>query len=155
MGVDSTAMLVGYAKAGVRPDLILFADVGAEREATYAYSPVINAWLRTHDFPEVTIVRYQPKDFKHWPPYATIEENILTNVSLPAISYGGKSCSAKWKISAQDAFLEHWQPVLDCWVGGGRVQRAVGFEDSQAANNLGKPDAEKPPVRFDAGAGAF
>jgi len=27
--------------------------------------------------------------------------------------------------------------------------------DSQTANNLGKPDAGKPPVRFDAGAGAF
>ena len=30
-GVDSTAMLVGMAQRGITPDLILFADVGAEK----------------------------------------------------------------------------------------------------------------------------
>lgn len=42
MGRDSTAMLVGFKQRKIRPDLILFADVGAEREGTYAYLPVIN-----------------------------------------------------------------------------------------------------------------
>lgn len=123
-------MLVGYAERGIRPDLILFSDVGAEREATYAYLPVINAWLRKVGFPEVTVVRYQPKNFKHWPHYHTIEENILTNVSLPAIAYGGHSCSSKWKISAQDDYLESWGTALEAWAANVPVVRAVGFEDS-------------------------
>ncbi len=130
VGVDSTAMLVGYRQRGIRPDLILFADVGAERQETYDYIPVINRWLRENGFPEVTVVRYTPRNFKHWPPYHTLEENILTNVSLPAISYGSHSCSSKWKIDAQDDFIESWAPALDCWGAGGKVVRAVGFEDS-------------------------
>lgn len=130
LGVDSTAMLVGYHQRGIRPDMILFSDVGSEREATYAYLPTINAWLRSVGFPEVTVVRYQAKNFKHWPPYATLEENILTNVSLPAIAYGGHSCSAKWKISAQDLFLGAWIPARHAWNAGLPVLRAVGFEDS-------------------------
>lgn len=130
LGVDSTAMLVGYHQRGIRPDLVIFSDVGAEREATYAYLPVINAWLRSVGFPEVTVVQYRAKNFKHWPAYHTIEENILTNVSLPAIAYGGHSCSSKWKISAQDDYLEAWQPAREAWSAGLPVLRAVGFEDS-------------------------
>ena len=130
LGVDSTAMLVGYHQRGIRPDLVLFSDVGAEREATYEYLPVINAWLRSVGFPEVTVVKYRAKNFKHFPAYHTIEENILTNVSLPAIAYGGHTCSSKWKISAQDAFLAAWKPARDAWAAGVPVLRAVGFEDS-------------------------
>jgi len=130
VGVDSTAMLVGYHQRGIRPDLIIFSDVGAEREATYAYLPVINEWLRSVGFPEVTVVQYRAKNFKHFPAYHTIEENILTNVSLPAIAYGGHSCSSKWKIAPQDAFMETWQPAREAWSAGVPVLRAVGFEDS-------------------------
>jgi hypothetical protein len=130
LGVDSTAMLVGYHKLGIRPDLILFSDVGAERQATYDYLPVINAWLRKVGLPEVTVVTYKTKDFKHWPAYHTIEENILTNVALPSIAYGGHSCSSKWKISAQEAFLKLWPPAIASWKAGIPVRRVVGFEDS-------------------------
>lgn len=130
LGVDSTAMLVGYHQRGIRPDLIIFSDVGAEREATYAYLPIINAWLRKVGFPEVTVVRYRAKNFKHFPAYHTIEENILTNVSLPAIAYGGHTCSSKWKIAPQDEFMESWAPAREAWNAGVPVLRAVGFEDS-------------------------
>ena len=37
MGVDSTALLVGFAERGIRPDMVLFADVGAEKPETYDY----------------------------------------------------------------------------------------------------------------------
>jgi hypothetical protein len=30
LGVDSTAMLIEFARRGIRPDLILFADTGGE-----------------------------------------------------------------------------------------------------------------------------
>lgn len=129
-GRDSTAVLVGLWQRGIRPDLILFADVGAERQSTYDYLPIINQWLRSVDFPEITVVRYQPKDFKHWPPYHTIEENILTNCALASIAYGFHKCSAKWKIAPQSAFLKKWQPALDCWATGGKVRKAIGFDAS-------------------------
>jgi len=58
MGVDSTAMLVGWHARGLpRPDAILFADTGSEKPETYAYLDVINAWLRSIGYPEVTVVK--------------------------------------------------------------------------------------------------
>lgn len=130
MGVDSTALLVGLRDRGLRPDAILFADVGAERQATYDYLPVINDWLERAGFPVVTVVRYQPKKYKHWPPYYTLEENILTNVALPSIAYGGHNCSAKWKIEPQNAWLATWPLARDAWSRGQKVRKMIGFEDT-------------------------
>jgi hypothetical protein len=31
LGVDSTALLVEFARRGLRPDLVLFADTGGEK----------------------------------------------------------------------------------------------------------------------------
>lgn len=129
-GVDSTAALVGLRNRGIRPDLIQFANVGAERQATYDYLPVINHWLEFVGFPTVTVVTYTPKNFKHWPPYFTLEENLLTNATLPSIAYGTNKCSAKWKIAPQEEYCDTWPPAIECWQAGGKVIRLIGFEDS-------------------------
>src|SRR5438094_6331394 len=61
LGVDSTAMLIEFARRGIRPDLILFADTGGEKPETYQYLGVIRPFLRRVGFPDVVIVRYRPK----------------------------------------------------------------------------------------------
>jgi len=66
-GVDSTAMLIGFKQRSIRPDLILMADPGSEKDATYEYLPKINRWLEEASFPRVQIVRYQPQQFKYGP----------------------------------------------------------------------------------------
>jgi len=43
-GVDSTGILIGLQRAGVRPDLILFADTGSEKPETIAYLDCGSAW---------------------------------------------------------------------------------------------------------------
>lgn len=130
IGVDSTAMLVGMKQRGIRPDKIMFGDVGAEKAETYAYLSVIGPWLEFVDFPPVTIVRYVPKKFKHWPPYYTLEENCLTNGTLPSISFGFSSCSQKWKQAPQHKHMQQWQPALDAWARGERVIKAIGYDCS-------------------------
>lgn len=130
VGVDSVAMLVGMAQRNIRPDLILFADVGAERQSTYDYIPVLQEWLNRTWNLQLTVVRYQPRDFRHWPHYHTIEENILTNTSLAAIAYGGHTCSAKWKIAPMNNFIDQWLPALQAWKNGIKVRKAIGFEFS-------------------------
>jgi hypothetical protein len=130
LGVDSTAVLVGLHQRGESPDLIIFADVGSERQTTYDYIETANRWLDSVGFPQITIVRYQPANYKHWPHYHSIEENCLTNITLPSIAYGRHSCSSKWKISAQNKFLQAWQPAIDCWSSGKKVRKLIGFEDS-------------------------
>lgn len=132
LGVDSTAMLVGFVQKGIRPDAILFADVGGEKEATYAYMATINAYLLAHDFPQVVTVTYRPQNFKHYPPYGSLEENCLTNGTLPSEAFGFGSCSQKWKAAPQKKWLQSWQPAVDCWAEGGKVLRAIGFDASGA-----------------------
>ena len=149
IGVDSTAMLVGMVQRGIRPDAILFADVGGEKKETYAYLPVMNAYLEANGFPLAQVVRYVAQDFKHYPPYYTLEQNCLTNGTLPSEAFGFGSCSLKWKAAPQKKWLQAWQPAIECWAAGGKVRRAVGFDDSKgdqkrkcAAENIVDPAFE-------------
>lgn len=124
MGVDSTAMLVGLHQRGIRPDLITFADTGGEKPETYAYLPVINAWLRSVGFPEVTVVRYQGKHGR----YNTLEGNCLANATLPSLAFGGKGCSLKFKRAPQDAYRRRWAPAREAWARGEKVRVAIGYD---------------------------
>lgn len=129
IGVDSTSVLVKLKKLGIRPDLILTADVGLEWPETYAYLPVINEWLLDVGFPEVTIVRKRSPQVCD----ITLEDELTRLGLLPAIAYGKGSCSAKWKISSQEYFLNHWEPALREWKRGRKVVRAIGYEANECS----------------------
>ncbi|MGE3978920.1 MAG: hypothetical protein AB7F94_15240, partial [Nitrospira sp.] len=124
LGVDSTAMLVEFVRRGIRPDMIVFADTGGEKPETYAYLRVIRPYLAKHRFPEVVIVRYQPKRAT----YRTLEEQCLHTGTLPSLAYGGKSCSLKYKRTPQDKHILRAYPPPDVVKSGKRVVRAIGFE---------------------------
>lgn len=138
LGVDSTAILVELHNQGVRPDAILHAWVGAERQGTYDYIPIIDAWLKKVGFPPITYVQYQCKDFKHWPPYHDLLENCLTNGTLPSIAYGYSKCSSKWKIDPQNKWVKQWPLAQAAWSEGLKVRKMVGFEDSPHEHNRAK-----------------
>lgn len=133
MGVDSTALLVGLAERGIRPDKILFADTGSEKQVTYDYGiQVMPTWLESVGFPPITWVRYQPQNFKNWPPYSSLEENCLTNSTLPSLAFGYKSCSQKWKIAPQDKWTAAWQPAREAWEDGIKVRKTIGYDAGPA-----------------------
>lgn len=148
MGVDSTAMIIELVARGEAPDVVLTADTGAENPLTYEFLPVFQRWMDAHGV-EHHVVRYQPKRFKHWPPYRTILENILTNATLPSISMGGPrrgSCSSKWKREPQDKWVAGWAPAQAAWAAGRRVTKLIGYDISPAdtrrslhANTLDDP----------------
>jgi hypothetical protein len=125
LGVNSTAMLVEFAKREIRPDLILFADTGGEKPETYQYLPVIQQYLKEVNFPPVVTVRYEPKTA----PYRTLEGQCLHTGTLPSLAYGGKSCSIKWKRQPQDAYILRSFPPDE--VKDRRVVRAIGFDASE------------------------
>lgn len=133
MGVDSTALLVGLAERGIRPDKILFADTGSEKQVTYDYGiQVMPTWLESVGFPPITWVRYMPQNFKNWPPYGSLEENCLTNSTLPSLAFGFKSCSQKWKIAPQDKWTKAWQPAREAWSDGMKVRKTIGYDAGPA-----------------------
>jgi hypothetical protein len=123
-------MLVGMWRRGIRPDRILFADVGSEKSETYPYLAIMNAWCVSVGFPTITVVRYVPKRFKHWPPYYTLEENCLTNGTLPSIAFGFSSCSSKWKQAPQHKHLQNDPEALRTWRSGRKVVKAIGYDAS-------------------------
>jgi 3'-phosphoadenosine 5'-phosphosulfate sulfotransferase (PAPS reductase)/FAD synthetase len=124
MGVDSTAMLVGLAQRGERPDLILFADTGSERPETYAYLDTINSWLLAIGFPTVTIVKNaSPKAG-----YTSLEHQLNTLRVLPALAYGAHQCSLVWKVAPQQKFVKTWKPAIDAWAAGLTVTQCVGYD---------------------------
>lgn len=130
MGQDSTGMLMGLLERDTRPWKVIFADVGSERRETYAFLPEIQDWLLREGFPPLDVVKYVPRNFKHWPKYYTLLENCLTNVTLPSISYGFHTCSAKWKISPINSFLKYNPWAQRIWVQGKKLRKAIGFDDS-------------------------
>jgi len=123
-GWDSTAMLIEMEKRGIRPDLITFADVGGEKPGTYEFLPVFAEWCRDVDFPEPTtcvrgtgeetLARYRSAVVQmsiRLGVKLTVEQtdrlsrlfgNMLANETMPSIAFGGKSCSVRWKIEAQE-----------------------------------------------------
>src|SRR4051812_15435952 len=112
-GVDSTALLVGLVRRGIRPDAVLLADTGGEKQETYDFIPVMWAWLESKGSPPVTVVKNVVKDFKHWPPYDTLETNCLTNGTLPSVAFGFQmhSCALKWKAAPQHRWVKQFAPA--------------------------------------------
>ena len=130
-GVDSTAMIIELAQSGAPIDMVLFADTGSEKADTYGFIPIFRRWMDAHDIPS-EIVRYEPRNFKHWPPYDSLGANMLTNGTLPSKAFGRGSCSLKWKVAPQDGWTARWPPAVRCWAEGGRVVKLIGYDCSGA-----------------------
>jgi hypothetical protein len=125
VGVDSTAMLIGLNRLGIRPDLILFADTGGELPETYAYLPIIGRWLKAQGLPPVTIVKNASPRAGH----KSLEGECLTLGTVPSISYrANHSCAMKWKIAPQDKFCNHFAPFREAWARRERVITAIGYD---------------------------
>lgn len=122
---------------------MLFADTAGEKPETLAFLSLIATYLHATDFPLITTVRSVPRDFKHWRPYHTLEENDLTTGTLPSLAFGFKSCSQKWKIAPQHRYLQHQEAMRAHWRRGGRVTQCIGFDagpvDLRRRANRGDP----------------
>jgi hypothetical protein len=102
-GVDSTALLVALRAAGLRPDLITFADTGGEKPPTLAHIDRVNEVLLAWGWPPVTICR---KLTLATTGYNDLYGNCLANETLPSLAFGMKSCSLKYKTDPQDKFIK-------------------------------------------------
>lgn len=93
-GVNSTAMLIGMHERGENCDLILFADTGGEKPHTYEHILEFSEWLVSHGMPNITTVRGKQNQQLI---DGSLEGELLRRKSIPAIAYGFKTCSQKWK----------------------------------------------------------
>ncbi len=138
-GVDSTGLLIKLHRENIRPDVITFADVGAEKPETYETVRLMNDWCLSVGFPAITICRLNTKDST---PYDTIEGNQTANATLPSIAFGKKGCSVKWKAVPQDYYITGCKgPVNGCephplWLvcqdKGIKAVKMIGFDSGPA-----------------------
>jgi len=138
-GVDSTAMLIALWRAGIRPDVITFADVGAEKPETYETVRRMNDWCISVGFPAITIVKLNTMATT---PYDNIEGNQTANETLPSMAFGKKGCSVKWKHVPQDYYITgvggqvnncEPHPIwLECQAKGIKPCKLLGFDAGPA-----------------------
>lgn len=102
-GVDSTAMLVALKLAGLRPDIITFADMVAEKPPTLEHLDRIDAVLAAWGW--TPVVRCRKKTLPGTD-YDDLYGNCIANETLPSLAFGLKSCSIKWKQGPQDQAIK-------------------------------------------------
>jgi hypothetical protein len=122
-GTNSTAMLCGFLERGIKPDLITFADTGGEMAHTYEHILEMDTQCRIWWGIGIEIVRqnYQGE-------FEGLEKECIRGKKLPALAYGSKACSMKYKIQPQTVALKAW---LDAQ-GAKEVIRAIGYDAGES-----------------------
>ncbi len=127
-GTNSTAMLIGMMEREIKPDFITFADTGGERPHTYRHIEDMQIWLRAVGFPEIVIVKKVDKNGD----VLTLEQDCIEGRKLPALAYGFKQCSQKFKIQPQDKYFNNLPAAKTEWKEGRKITKYVGFDAGES-----------------------
>lgn len=101
-GVDSTAYLVALHEAGIRPDVITFADTGGEKRITMDHLEKMQKVVQSWGWPAIDVcVKKTLESTK----YNDLYGNCVDNETLPSLAFGMHSCSIKWKLNPQQTWL--------------------------------------------------
>jgi hypothetical protein len=152
-GVDSTAMLVALRDAGLRPDVISFADTGGEKPETHLHLARMQGVIAGWGWPSITVCK---KATRPDTGYEDLFGNCLANQTLPSLAFGMKSCSLKWKAGPQDQVLKgvkagpNAQPPHPLWLKAQRTEQRIvkligydcGAADLRRSTRLKQSDAE-------------
>lgn len=138
-GVDSTAMLVALKLAGLRPHIITFADMVAEKPPTLEHLDRMADVLAGWGWPP--IVRCRKKTLPGTG-YDDLYGNCIANETLPSLAFGLKSCSIKWKQGPQDQAIKGAasgpnaaapHPIwLEAARRGDRIVKLIGYDCGRA-----------------------
>lgn len=138
-GVDSTAMMVALHEAGIRPDLITFADTGGEKSLTLVHLQKMQEVMRRWGWPPIEVCKAVPLAKTG---YTDLFGNCMANETLPSLAFGMKSCSIRWKGAVQDQHLKgvksgpNKRPAHPLWVRAQaenkRVLKLIGYDCGKA-----------------------
>lgn len=152
-GVDSTAMLLALKLAGLRPDIITFADLHAEKQQTLEHLERMNSVLSEWGWENIVVCR---KETLPGTSYSDLYGNCMVNETLPSLAFGMKSCSIKWKQKPQDQLIKGVKsgpnacdphPIwIEAQRRGERIVKLIGYDcgraDMRRSCNLPVADAD-------------
>lgn len=130
LGVNSIAGIMEASDQGVVFDEILFANTGkgkklGERVVTYEYlHKYFNTWLEKNGQPKVKMLHSYNKDGK----LITLYEECYNLQTLPAIVFGFKTCSQRFKGLPQDKFLNNIEQAKEVWAKGEKVTKWIFYD---------------------------
>jgi hypothetical protein len=106
-GLNSTAGVLGCIERGETVDLCIMSDTGGEKPETYAHLKKWKEFLAKHGIPFFLVTN----TFQQRP--QTLESFCLRRNKMPAVAYGFKTCSTKFKIDPVDKFIRTYAPLRD------------------------------------------
>jgi hypothetical protein len=132
-GVNFTALILEWFSRGLKkPDLIVFADTGSERERTYQHLTIINNWLLSIGWPQIKRCHVRDGKTKE---QVKLHELCLKSSTLPPPAFAGKSCSLRFKVEQVDIFINNHLPAKEAWGKyrkltdiKNKITRVVGFD---------------------------
>lgn len=124
-GTNSTAMLCGFVDKAVKPDLILFADTGAEMPHTYDHVAFMQTKVQEWWSMEIVVVRV---------PNLTIIDHCEKTHMLPSLAYGHRSCSQKFKHEPMEDYIKAWATAKVS-----EFTKAIGYGADEGHRVNGKP----------------
>jgi 3'-phosphoadenosine 5'-phosphosulfate sulfotransferase (PAPS reductase)/FAD synthetase len=133
-GTNSTAMLCGFKARGIKPALIIFADTGAEMPHTYQHVEIMRAKIREWWGLElVTVMATRKKE--PW----TIVQDCEKKKLLPALAYGSRSCSQRFKHEPMERYIKKWMREN----GVTEIVKCIGYHADEGYRAQGKPVAKQ------------
>ena len=149
LGINSIAGIMEASDQGHVFDEILFANTGrgkklGERVVTYEYlHKYFNPWLVSHGQPKIKMLHNYNEDGE----LITLYEECLKLNTLPAIVFGYKTCSQRFKGGPQNKFLNNSNVAADTWAAGSRVTKWI-FYDADEPGRAKDYSDEKYEVRY-------
>jgi 3'-phosphoadenosine 5'-phosphosulfate sulfotransferase (PAPS reductase)/FAD synthetase len=133
-GTNSTAMLCGFKTRGIKPSLIIFADTGAEMPHTYQHVEIMRAKIREWWGLElVTVMATRKKE--PW----TIVQDCEKKKLLPALAYGSRSCSQRFKHEPMERYIKVWMREN----GIKEIVKCIGYHADEGYRAAGKPTSKQ------------
>lgn len=117
-------MIIGMYLHKIPIDLIIFADTGCEQPHTYEFMNIFDKWLEEHGLPTITRVFCTDKDGNR----LFLENECFDRKTLPAIAFGFKTCSQKYKIRPTDKYLNNNEDCKKEWAAGKKITKIVGYD---------------------------
>ena len=129
-GTNSTAMLCGFLERGIRPDLIAFADTGAEMPHTYEHVEIMKAKTLEWWGVELQVVRALRAGV-----FEGLEGQSIRTRMMPSLAYGQRSCSMKFKHEPQERLVKRTMRALKVSM----ATKVIGYGADERYRAAGKP----------------